>query len=270
MEEEIDLGAIIIKAIEIIKRKVILIFLIFSFSFLIGYFLYNSKKTECEFQTIVYFDTKFSSSTVQILSRLNYLFQNEDLESLSKDMEIPKEEVMKIIEISSETEDSKNFFTLKLHTKSRDIDREKIELGILNFLKKNTIQKKISSLEIDRYKHTIEFINLEKIKIDSILVNYKGNNLIENLGNLEESLLMLQDMRDEYQYNLDLIEASYSLFQPLSYVDTLAKFKVYMLMSLLIAIVLTAILIFIHLILDSSKENKVLTDLSKPNKVVVQ
>lgn len=245
MEEVIDIKAFFTSITGQIRKSLVLIVVIFAVSIGSGFTLFTFQKKVYTAHAEVYNNSILGSTIDQVVRTLNTVIESRDVESVAKMLQIDEDVTSTLVGVSGTFNDkNEQVFGLDIQvTDEKNV--KKIESALLDFMNNNQLLFKLTELKKERYNNTIEFIDLERDKINSVISNYR--NVSENLGDLVEALLLLKDKRDSYQYNISMLETSYQYFQTFTSPELVVNMRSYLLGSITIAMFLSVALVLVRI-----------------------
>ncbi len=173
---EIDLIALIVKLIRLIKRKILFITVIFTLTLLLGLFFHNRKLNP---QTILFKRTFIVGSTFisnYVISNYVNALDTRNKFNLSRQLNSSSLIAGKINKITAETitnPDNTSYVNIEIVFSGKDKTQEITNL-LLNYLENNRFSKKQYQLELDKNK---KMLNL----IDSNIRNFRTYKSLDNL-----------------------------------------------------------------------------------------
>ena len=240
MDKEIDLSHLLVIFIKVAKRNIIFILLLLIASFAIGYFLYSNKKTEYTSSATIYWKSEFNSNVSRMVANLNNSIMSGDFARISDELNLEKNDVVNLSSISISPDlSNRNFYIITLSSFSEDVNLVKFEKGLFYYLKENPYIKVLRDSEINRYKKTLDYIELEKLKIDTLINT-------DNAGEFGDVLFRMNDVK--WQYEHLLTKLNFTSVESFSSFSQIKIFKKYLLGSIFSGLVLTFLLIAVVII----------------------
>ena len=254
MKNEIDVSEFFFQIIEIIKHKIIYIIIIYAL-FIIGAFsLFLIGKPTYSNEAVIYSTTNVKSVDL-IIQSLEYQIQKGNTDHLMKIMKINKDAQMSLISISG-TKEADNVISISIQTNSLD-HLSSIEDGILYYFNNNKFVNKLNALRVKRFQETLSYIDIQLIKIDSIIASSPQK---DDIGEMLETSLIFKDKRNAYQHSIEMLESSFNYLEPFykggKYPSNL-NYRNYVIISILLASIIVSLFILILMFFDKKAQTPI-------------
>lgn len=253
MNKELHIDKLVTIIYENIIVKLFLLLAIFAISLSVAYYLAENQKSKYTSEADIYADISSGPIILELTEALNMKILNKEYGEVAQLMNLEKSKVEILESIKAVPNNvNKKLFRMNLILKE-SVELNLIQKGLMNYFKSNTLIMKIDSAKTKRYKNSIDYVNSENNEIDSFMRNYITKSQVLDYGKIVETQFVLNDKKNEFEFELDMINLSLEYLMPFSKPFKIKVMKKYLIIGTGIAISVVLMLLILIMVLNKEK-----------------